>query len=117
MSTQIPLGPKHLVCPLHKKYMVKVCHTCPFWTKIVGKNPQSTEIVDKWDCSLAWLPLLTIENTQMTRATGVAVESLRNEIVARSNVKPDRVVKLPNGDDFETKYLKPKIGNKLIENR
>lgn len=120
MSDQIPHGPKDLVCPFHKKYMNKVCHTCPMWVKIVGKNPQTTEIIDKWNCSLAWLPMLTIENTQMTRATGVAVESLRNEIAARVAPNPNAGrTKLPTGDEFETKYLSPNNINKarLIENK
>lgn len=81
---QIPPGPAHLVCPFHNKYMVKVCHTCPMWTLVRGKNPQSNEEVDKWDCSLAWLPILLIENSQMSRQTGAAVESFRNEVVVRS---------------------------------
>ena len=30
---------------------------------------------------MAWIPILTIENSQMQRQTGAAVESFRNEMV------------------------------------
>ena len=44
--------------------------------------------LDEWGCAMAWQPILAIENSQMQRHTGAAVESLRNEIVtARQGVK------------------------------
>lgn len=49
--------------------------------KINGKNPQSEEIIEEWGCAMAWLPVLLIENSQMQRQTGAAVESFRNEMV------------------------------------
>ena len=49
--------------------------------KIRGSNPNTGEDVDDWGCSMAWLPILTIENSQMQRQTGAAVESFRNEMV------------------------------------
>jgi hypothetical protein len=78
---QIPRGPENLVCPLHKKAMELVCHKCPWWTLVKGKNPNTGEVVDRWDCSLAFLPMLLIENSQQARQTGAATESMRNEMV------------------------------------
>ena len=43
-------------CPLWKKPMKSVCHTCSWWTHIRGKHPQGEEIVDQWGCAIAWLP-------------------------------------------------------------
>ena len=37
--------------------------------------------VDHWSCAVAWMPMLTIENSQQQRQTGAAVESFRNEVV------------------------------------
>ena len=74
------------VCPLHKKDMSKVCPTCPLWVKVLGKNPQSEETIERWDCSLALLPLMLIENSQAQRQTGAAVETFRNEVV-KSNAQ------------------------------
>jgi hypothetical protein len=84
-NAEVPRAKPGRVCPFHRKDMAKVCHTCPLWVKVVGKSPQSEELIDRWDCSLAWAPLLLIENSQMSRQTGAAVESLRNEMVSVGN--------------------------------
>lgn len=54
---------------------------CAWFLKIRGQNPNTGEDIDNWGCSMAWLPILTIENSQMQRQTGAAVESFRNEMV------------------------------------
>jgi hypothetical protein len=81
METEKPRAKGDMKCPLWKKPMKSVCHTCSWWTHIRGKHPQGEEIVDQWGCAIAWLPLLMIENSQQQRATGAAVESFRNEMV------------------------------------
>jgi hypothetical protein len=78
---QKPLAEKGEVCPLHRVDVSKVCHKCPWWTLVRGKHPQSMEMIDKWGCAIAWMPVLAIEGAQMTRQTGAAVESFRNEFV------------------------------------
>jgi len=78
---QIPHADEGLICPLHKQDTSKVCHKCPLWVQIRGKHPQSEEPIDAWKCALAWLPILLIENSQMQRQTGAAVESFRNQMV------------------------------------
>jgi hypothetical protein len=57
---------------------------CRKWVQIMGTNPNTGEALNKWDCVDAWMPLLTIENSQMQRQTGAAVESFRNEVVRQS---------------------------------
>ena len=54
--------------------------------KLQGKNPQNGQEVDEWGCSMAWLPILTIENSQQQRQTGAAVESFRNEMVKNNEI-------------------------------
>ena len=78
---QIPHAEEGSICPLHKKDVSTVCHKCPWWCRLVGKNPQTEELVDDWRCAIAMLPLLLVENSQQQRATGAAVESLRNNVV------------------------------------
>lgn len=85
-TVQKPRGPADLVCPLHRKPMVDVCDTCPLWVHVRGKHPQSNEEIDHWDCALAWTPVLLIENSQMQRQTGAAVESFRNEMVKANDM-------------------------------
>lgn len=54
---------------------------CRLWMQIIGTNPNTGEPINRWDCADAWMPLLLIENSQMQRQTGAAVESFRNEVV------------------------------------
>lgn len=49
--------------------------------KVVGQNPNTGKELEDWGCAMAWLPILTIENSQQQRQTGAAVESFRNEMV------------------------------------
>ena len=59
---------------------------CAWFMKIHGKNPQSEKEIEEWGCSMAWLPVLMIENSQQQRSTGAAVESFRNEMVKNNEV-------------------------------
>ncbi len=68
-------------CPMIRKTCIK--SRCALWTKVSGKNPQSKEILDHWGCAFAWLPILLIENAQMSKQSGAATENMRNEIISR----------------------------------
>lgn len=59
---------------------------CAWFMKVQGKNPQDGTDIEEWGCAMAWLPLLTIENSQQQRQTGAAVESFRNEMVKANEV-------------------------------
>lgn len=59
--------------------------------QIRGANPNTGAEVDEWGCSVAWLPVLMIENSQQQRSTGAAVESFRNEMV-KANEAGQRVL-------------------------
>ncbi len=56
---------------------------CSWFTQIRGQNPQTGEDIDEWGCAVTWLPMLLIENSNMQRQTGAAVESFRNESVTQ----------------------------------
>ena len=66
-------------CPLIKKDCVGL--QCSWMIQVRGLNPNTGQEVDEWDCSIKWLPMLLIENSQQQRQTGAAVESFRNEMV------------------------------------
>ena len=83
MTAQIPHGPEDKDCPFHKKAMAKVCHKCPLWVLVRGKNPQNDADVDRWDCSFAWMPMLMIETANIQRQHRSSTDSMRNEIVKR----------------------------------
>jgi len=58
---------------------------CAWFTKLRGTNPNTGAEVDEYGCAIAWLPMLTIENSQQQRQTGAAVESFRNEMVKNND--------------------------------
>lgn len=64
---------------------------CAWFMKIRGTNPNTGADVDEWGCSVAWLPVLMIENSQQQRQTGAAVESFRNEMV-KANEQSQQVL-------------------------
>lgn len=64
---------------------------CAWFMKIRGNNPNTGEEVDEYGCSMAWMPMLMIENSQQQRSTGAAVESFRNEMV-KSNENSKHVL-------------------------
>lgn len=66
-------------CPLWKEPCHQ--HRCRWFANVRGKLPQSEEVVDRWDCTLAWLPYLLVENSQRQHQTGGDIVNLRNEIV------------------------------------
>jgi predicted nucleic acid-binding protein len=78
---KIPHADEGAICPLHKVDISTVCHKCPWWTRVIGKNPQSEEMIDDWRCAIALLPMLLVENAQMQRQSGAAIETLRNGLV------------------------------------
>lgn len=47
----------------------------------MGKNPNTGEEINRFDCAVSWLPMLLIEGSQQTRQAGSAIESFRNEMV------------------------------------
>lgn len=54
---------------------------CAWFMKVAGSNPNTGKEIEEWGCSMAWLPIMMLENSKMQRQTGAAVESFRNEMV------------------------------------
>ena len=77
-------------CPLIGKDCIKL--ECSWFTQVRGTNPQTGKEVDEWGCAITWMPMLLIENSQMQRQTGAAVESARNESV-RDNEANRKLIK------------------------
>lgn len=77
-------------CPLNSFEPCKQLE-CAWFIQVRGTNPNTGKEVDEWACSMAWLPMLLIENSQQQRQTGAAVESFRNEMV-RANETSQQVL-------------------------
>ena len=72
-----------LTCPLGsscEEIKDGAIHRCAWYTTLAGTNPNTGEQVDEKSCAIAWLPMLTIENSMQQRSTSAAVESFRNEM-------------------------------------
>jgi hypothetical protein len=61
-------------------------YKCRWYVSLKGKDPQSEEIIDNWNCAMAWIPILLVENSQTNRGQTQAIESFRNETIKGQNV-------------------------------
>ena len=84
---------KKMMCPYWKMTCEKAQkkYQCAFWTHIYGKDPQTEDMIDRFGCAVAWMPVLLIENAQMSRQAGAAVESFRNEMVKQNQQFNDMI--------------------------
>ena len=76
-------------CPLLKKDCVGI--QCAWFTRVQGVDTNTGNQVDEYQCAIAWMPMLLIENSGQQRQTGAAVESFRNEMV-KSNETSQKVL-------------------------
>jgi len=66
-------------CPLLKKECIGI--KCAWFTRVQGYDTNTGKEVDEYQCAIAWMPMLMVENSGQQRQTGAAVESFRNEMV------------------------------------
>lgn len=74
-------------CPLGAKCQETkdgALYICPWYVKLVGKDPQSEQQLDEYRCAIAWMPILQIEHSMHERQTGASVESFRNEMTKQN---------------------------------
>jgi hypothetical protein len=76
-------------CPLIKKDCIGL--QCAWFTRVQGYDINTGNQVDEYQCAIAWMPMLLIENSGQQRQTGAAVESFRNEMV-KSNETSQKVL-------------------------
>ena len=65
-------------CPFIGKKCVE--SKCRFWTHLLGKNPQSDGVVDKFGCAIEFLPILLVENAQMIRQTAASTDKVATQV-------------------------------------
>tara|TARA_R110002020_G_scaffold468876_2_gene693456 strand:- start:252 stop:554 length:303 start_codon:yes stop_codon:yes gene_type:complete len=56
---------------------------CAWYTKVMGKDPQSEKDIEDWACSMSWMPMLMVEMSQTNRGQTSVLESFRNETVTK----------------------------------
>ena len=82
-------------CPLNNFDPCKQLD-CAWFLQIRGTNPNTGEPMDEWGCAMSWMPILLIENAQMSRQTGAAVESFRNEMVKTNEASQQILIAATN---------------------
>ena len=68
-------------CPLGHKCEVAVDQSiqrCAWFIKIEGTHPQSGQLIDSWDCAIAWQPVLMIEQSAQIRTVACSVQAAGN---------------------------------------
>lgn len=68
----------NLKCPLLNKPCIE--HQCAFYTHVIGTDPQTEAHIDKFDCAIAWMPKLLIENTKTSIENNAEVNEIRKEL-------------------------------------
>lgn len=81
---------------------------CAWFMKVRGNNPNTGQEVDEYGCSMAWLPILMIENSQQQRQTGAAVESFRNEMVKANDTGQQVLMATLQQSRPETQFIEVK---------
>ena len=72
-------------CPLNQFNPCKELE-CAWFIKISGQHPNTGEQIDEWGCSMAWTPILLVDNARRQHSTSVAIESFRNEMIKNNDI-------------------------------
>jgi hypothetical protein len=91
-------------CPLIKKDCVGL--TCAWYTRVQGYDMNSGAQVDSYECAIAWMPMLLIENSGQQRQTGAAVESFRNEMVKANETNTKLILAAASLETQQPKLLR-----------
>lgn len=107
---QRPIATPGTKCPLYRKDVSKVCHTCEWFVPIKGQHPQTNEHIDRWGCAMAWAPILAINVAKEVSGSKDATEAFRKEMVtvgkaivaqaAHARVSHTTQNVLPNGHQY-----------------
>jgi hypothetical protein len=108
------LPPKERMC--HLTGFTQSCRklvtdeACSRWMQIQGHHPNTGEPINQSKCIDDWMPILMMENSQMQRQTGAAVESFRNEVLA-ANGYPKGVNPASRMEFFPPDRAAPRLAN------
>tara|TARA_R100000231_G_scaffold41478_1_gene36203 strand:+ start:1286 stop:1576 length:291 start_codon:yes stop_codon:yes gene_type:complete len=87
-------------CPLHNFEPCKQLD-CAWFTKLAGKNPQGEKEIEEWGCSIAFMPILMVANTNSNVRTQAAIESFRNVMVKQQQ----ELLNIAEKNEIETKLI------------
>jgi hypothetical protein len=106
---------KKEVCPLLRKPCIEA--DCKFWTHLLGKDPQTGGPIDRFDCAVAYLPILLVEASRNIIGVQAATESARNEIIDRQDILNRAVALAQTGRQAVAHDVSPRIGDSVKEEK
>lgn len=68
-------GYKENTCPILKDVCIE--SKCKWWTHVMGTDGQG-KATDKYDCAIAWMPVLAIEISSKTRQNTATLDKVSN---------------------------------------
>ena len=66
-------------------------HNCQFYQHLYGTDPQTGNAVDAYGCAIAWLPILTTEQTQKVNQLSADVQQFKNTLVVMAHHDPVKI--------------------------
>ena len=81
-------------CPYtgHKKLCSKIRDMCPKWVFFIGKDPNTGQEVQQYDCADRWQIRMMMEIAQEARQGAAATESFRNVMLELNRGTPPDVI-------------------------
>lgn len=70
---------------------------CAWYVAVKGEHPQTGEVLDTYDCSLSWMPILTLEVARHAYSNGASIESFRNEMIKANQVSNQVLIAAATG--------------------
>lgn len=70
--------PYRFTLPASKQGCIQ--HECEFYINIMGAHPQTGELINDFRCSISFLPVLMVENSNQQRQTASEVSKVANQI-------------------------------------
>lgn len=53
---------------------------CRWFVQVIGHNPNTGVKENRWDCAIAWLPIMQIETSQQARQAGASSDKVATEV-------------------------------------
>ena len=91
-------------CPINNFEPCKLWE-CAWFIEIKGSHPQLGTPLNEWGCSIAWLPIMLIDNARQQHSTASAVESFRNEMIKANETSQEILMKTARLTNDEPKYI------------
>ena len=88
MENSVPHARPGITCPLHRRDVSKVCHTCAWWVGLQWQNDKTMQWEEKWDCAMPLLAKSQTDVVRMTARSAKATDDMKEEITKRAVSPP-----------------------------